>query len=67
LKRLQLIQILSINARGAAAARDPAPIARHVNRVRGPPNATKPAGIAAEAGFEGRKAGNLRGEGFTAR
>jgi hypothetical protein len=51
----------------AAAACDPAPMAPQINRVRGAPNTTKPASIAAEAGFGGSKAGNLRGGGFTAR
>jgi hypothetical protein len=51
LKQLQLIQILSINARGAAPAADQRAKARRVNRVLQAPDAAKAVSVGADTAF----------------
>jgi hypothetical protein len=51
LKQLQLIQILSINARGAAPAADQPAKARRVNRVLQAPDAAKAVSVGADTAF----------------
>jgi len=67
LKQLQLIQILSINARDAAPAPDPRAKARRVNRVLQAPDATKAASVVRMPPVEVGKTGILAGWRFTAR
>jgi len=67
LKQLQLIQILSINARDAAPAQDRCAKARRVNRVLQAPDAAKAASVVRMPPLEVGKAGILGGWRFTAR
>jgi hypothetical protein len=67
LKQLQLIQILSINARDAAAAPDQRAKARRVNRVLQAPDAAKAASEMRMPPVEVGKTGILGGRRFTAR
>jgi hypothetical protein len=67
LKQLQLIQILSINARHAAPAPDRCAKARRVNRVLQAQDAAKAASVVRMPPFEVGKTGILCGGRFTAR
>jgi hypothetical protein len=67
LKQLQLIQILSINARDAVPAPDRCAKARRVNRVLQAPDAAKGGSRGTDAAFEVGKTGILGGWRFTAR
>jgi hypothetical protein len=67
LKQLQLIQILSINARDAAPARDRRAKARRVNRVLQAPDTAKAASVVRMPPVEVGKTGISSGWRFTAR
>jgi hypothetical protein len=67
LKRLQLIQILYINARGAAPAADKRTKAHRVNRVLHASDTAKAASVVRIPPFEAEKSGIFGGWRFTAR